>query len=409
MRKSVKLVLLVLLVSTLIQVNVAYADQVHRVKSGETLYLVGKQYGVTVEEILANNKYLRTPSNLFVNQVLIIPEPKPEPSNSNTYQVQSGESLYIISNKLGVSMEALAAENNLSNWNEIYPGQVLSIPSEKVSQPAPKPKPNTYQVKYGDSLYKVSQEHGVSIDALAAANGLNSWDYLYVGQELTIPQPVYQAPPNYVEEFKGTFFRQGSSYTNKIALTFDDGPDSAYTDQVLDVLQKYSVPSTFFLMGERASQYPWIVNRMQNEGHVVASHSWSHPNLAKISEQSRQSEVLDTENSIYQITGKRTGLIRPPYGAVNSEMLQDMKDLNYKVINWSVDTVDWKEANDVNQILINALPNVKGGSIILFHSAGGGQDLSDTVSVLPELIYTLRVQGYEFVTVNELLSIPAYK
>ena len=101
--------------------------------------------------------------------------------------------------------------------------------------------------------------------------------------------------------------------------------------------------------------------------------------------------------------------MRPPYGAVIPATLEILKDMDYKAINWSVDSVDWRD-QDVDKILINTLPDVRGGGILLFHDAGGeGQSRAATVAALPEIIHTLRTQGYEFVTVDELLGIPGYK
>jgi len=209
--------------------------------------------------------------------------------------------------------------------------------------------------------------------------------------------------------FSENFYLRGPAGGAKVALTFDDGPDGKYTGQVLDVLKKYGALATFFLIGEKSIRFSEVVDRIDREGHVIGNHSWSHPDLSKVGIERLNFEIMETERVLEKITGRNTALIRPPYGAVSKEAIEYMMDLNYKAVNWSVDSVDWRD-RDVDQILINTLPSVRDGGILLFHTAGGeGQSLAATVAALSEVIYTLKVQGYEFVTVDELLSIPAYK
>jgi peptidoglycan-N-acetylglucosamine deacetylase len=209
--------------------------------------------------------------------------------------------------------------------------------------------------------------------------------------------------------FPDTFFLKGSSDSKRIALTFDDGPDTMYTPRVLDVLKEHDVPATFFLIGWRSQAHPDVVKRIMAEGHVVGNHSWSHPRLTEVLPQQLRNEITGTEDILAEITGRRTALMRPPYGAVSKEVLTEMRLLDYKVINWSVDSVDWRDRT-VGQILANTFPDVQEEAIVLFHSAGGaGQSMAATVEALPYLIEMLREQGYTFVTVDELLGISAYR
>ncbi|UNC92426.1 polysaccharide deacetylase family protein [Candidatus Contubernalis alkaliaceticus] len=272
-----------------------------------------------------------------------------------------------------------------------------------------------HQVAQDESLYIIAQRYQVTMEEIINLNNLQNPDIIYVGQALTIPQvSLSLQPPDYTVSqlarmFQGTFYFRGASHTNRIALTFDDGPDEKYTAQVLDVLEDFQVPATFFLIGNRAERYPEVVERIIEEGHVVGNHSWSHPDLRKISTERLITEILRTEEVLHKITGLRTALIRPPYGLISLPVLEEVKEMNYKVINWSVDSVDWRDRN-VEQILKNTLPDVRAESILLFHSAGGeGQSMAATVEALPELIETLRMLGYSFVTVDELLGVPAYK
>ena len=234
------------------------------------------------------------------------------------------------------------------------------------------------------------------------------------------PQPVEMLPADAEEPvgyswyqlqrmFPDTFFLQGLSDSKRIAFTFDDGPDIMYTPQVLDVLRELDVPATFFLIGWRSQAYPDVVKRILAEGHVIGNHSWSHPRLTEVIKEQLHDETTRTEDILWEITGRRTALMRPPYGAISKEVLAEMRSLGYKVINWSVDSVDWRDRT-VGQVVANTLPDVQEGAIVLFHSAGGaGQSMAATVEALPFLIETLRNQGYTFVTVDELLGIPAYR
>ena len=371
MKHFVRVLLFAFVCTILFQANAAQAAQVHRVKSGDTINLIAQQYGVTVNEIIDNNKYILKSDQIFTGQVLIIPaQVTPVKEEPGVYQVEPGDTLFKIAGQFNVAMADLAEQNNLSNWDYLYVGQSLTIPGQDqaTGQTAPPARvTSTPRPELEETVYSLAREFG------------------------------------------DTVFLKGQPGSYKVALTFDDGPDSIYTGQVLDALKQHGIPATFFLIGRNANEYPQVVQRIFEDGHVIGNHSWSHPRLTRVGPEQLQQEIRDTEKELQNITGHQTTLMRPPYGEINRETLIQLKDMGYKAINWSVDSVDWRDA-DVDQILINTLPDVGDGSIILMHSAGGkGQDFSATVAALPELIYTLQVHGYEFVTVDELLAVPAYK
>jgi peptidoglycan-N-acetylglucosamine deacetylase len=192
-----------------------------------------------------------------------------------------------------------------------------------------------------------------------------------------------------------------------VALTFDDGPDDKFTPQVLDVLKKHNVKATFFLMGKRAHEHPKIVKRIQREGHVIGNHTWGHPNLNKLNESEIQQELEKTQRELQAITGIRTALFRPPYGNASNEAVDLIDALGMRTIRWSVDTRDW-EGKSVAEMMGTVRKQLKPGGIILQHSAGGeGQDMTNTVELLKQLIPALRKEGYTFDTVSNLLDIPA--
>jgi peptidoglycan-N-acetylglucosamine deacetylase len=147
---------------------------------------------------------------------------------------------------------------------------------------------------------------------------------------------------------------------------------------------------------------------MMLEGHVIGNHSYSHPNFSKLGNTRFRSEVLSANDAIRDITGLTPRLIRPPYGNVNEEQIKWLASRHFKIINWNVDSSDWKGLSG-GQVAANVLDHVKPGSIILQHSGGGdGEDLTGTVQALPVIIRKLKKDGIGFATVPELLGVPAY-
>ena len=205
--------------------------------------------------------------------------------------------------------------------------------------------------------------------------------------------------------FPDVFFREGSTKTKRIALTFDDGPDSLYTPQILDILKKEKVKATFFLIGNRSQLFADVVKRMVKEGHVVGNHSMSHPNIIKLNNQQIRQEIRQAEDALLALTGYRTALFRSPYGSLNEAQVKYIAQQGYKIIAWNVDSLDWKSLT-AEQVKSNILENAKAGSIILQHSSGSAKEnLSGSVTALREVIRALKKDGYKFVTVPQLLNI----
>lgn len=375
------------------------AELVHRVLPGEDLFTITEQYGLTVNEIINTNNLLN-PEKIFVNQVLIIPDIE----RPGIYRVQYGDTLYKISQKLNIPMSILAEKNRLTYKNQLYAKQPLSIPLRYRY-------PQIYQVKAGDSIYEIAKKYEISIKEIIIFNELEKY-IIKVDQKLKIPVLKPAEPykgPQYQTKYPNTLYYRGRSYNNKIALTFDDGPDSYYTEKVLEILKKHDIPATFFVIGNNVNLYPDVAKKIIEDGHVIASHSWSHANLSKLNIEELQAEIKDTEKAIKKQTGVEIRFLRPPWGFVSDELLQSAAEMDYKIVNWDVDSKDWRD-QDVDQILINSIPNISNDSIILFHSAGGrNQNLDATINVLPELIETLKMNGYTFVTVDKLLQTPPYK
>lgn len=184
-----------------------------------------------------------------------------------------------------------------------------------------------------------------------------------------------------------------------IAITFDDGPSAQLTPRLLDALKERGIKATFFVVGRNVAEYPDIVRRMDDEGHEIANHSWSHPALTQMGAESVRKQIENTNYAIEKITGKRPTLVRPPYGATSSVLNKRFTEqYGLKVILWSVDPLDWKYRN-ANRVYNSIVQNTQPGSIILAHDIH-----ATTVAAMPQTLDTLLARGYKFVTVSELIS-----
>ncbi len=196
--------------------------------------------------------------------------------------------------------------------------------------------------------------------------------------------------------------RSGSGEEKKIALTFDDGPHPVMTDKILDILEEYDIPATFFVIGENAVNYPAPLRRAVALGHEIGNHTFSHKHIANMSRPYIEKELSDTETVITAISGAAVTLFRPPEGNVGGAVLEAAAHCDYRVILWTVDTHDWAMAS-TDDITKNVMKNVKSGSILLFHDYVPKG--AHTVEALRRLIPKLLEEGFEFVTVSELLEI----
>lgn len=189
----------------------------------------------------------------------------------------------------------------------------------------------------------------------------------------------------------------------QVAITFDDGPDGHFTPQILDILGKYDVKATFFILGSAADENRDVLKRIDEEGHVVASHGWGHKNFTKISKSNALDELKKTNDLIKEVTGKSNALFRLPYGAFNNTVLKTVADQGFHNIYWSIDPRDWS-GDPPEKILNNIKQNIEPGAIILLHSSGSKKSIPNTVKTLPNIIEFLQEQGYDIVTIPELLE-----
>ena len=199
------------------------------------------------------------------------------------------------------------------------------------------------------------------------------------------PNPAPAAPP------------AANSGGKVIALTFDDGP-GPYTAQLLDILDQHGAKATFFLIGSKVSAQADVLRRMHARGHQLGNHSWSHPELPKLPVGQIAGEIDRTNDAIKQATGVTPTVMRPPYGAVNGVVLEQLRLRGMSSILWSVDTRDWADRNS-DIVCSRAVAGAHPGAIILMH------DIHQTsVGAAPCILSALKQQGYSFVTIQGLIG-----
>ena len=181
---------------------------------------------------------------------------------------------------------------------------------------------------------------------------------------------------------------------NKVAITFDDGPNPEYTVELLEGLQKRGVKATFFVLGAEVEKYPDIVKKIDDGGHLIGVHSYEHVNFGQIGDEAAIEQIEKTQEAIHNVTGKYAGYIRPPYGCWKKSL--DVEVPLIEVL-WDIDPLDWatKDADTVAQRIFKGVPE---GSIILLHDAS-----QSSVQAAFSVIDILQQENYEFVTVEDLL------
>lgn len=187
---------------------------------------------------------------------------------------------------------------------------------------------------------------------------------------------------------------ESETVEKKVALTFDDGPHPYYTQQLLDGLKERGVHATFFVTGQNAAAYPEIIERMQEEGHLIGNHTYHHVQLTATNAEVFRDEIISTNDVIYEITGMEISYIRPPYGSWDKKYEEE---LNMFPVLWTVDPLDWCKT-DVSRIVRSVVNDVEENDIILMHD-----QYKSSVTAALRIVDELTEEGYIFVTVEEIL------
>ncbi|WP_404458174.1 delta-lactam-biosynthetic de-N-acetylase [Oceanobacillus kapialis] len=210
----------------------------------------------------------------------------------------------------------------------------------------------------------------------------------------------------YIGKYEEMLEKYGAYYADKsgeknVYLTFDNGYEEGYTDDILDVLKKKEVPATFFVTGHYVKSEPDLVKRMVDEGHIIGNHSYHHPDFSVISKESMKKELEDLEKAVAEVSEQdNLKYLRPPRGIFNEQTLDWSYELGYLHIFWSLAFIDWETSKQkgweyaFNQIMDQIHP----GAIILLHTVS-----SDNAQALERLITELHKQGYAFKSLDDLV------
>lgn len=188
-----------------------------------------------------------------------------------------------------------------------------------------------------------------------------------------------------------------STDLKRVAISFDATWGTELTDEILAILHEHGIETTFFLAGYWVDKHPDYVVKIAAAGHEIGNHSYSHPHMNSLSQREIAYELKKNEDIIFDLTGQKTTLFRPPFGEYNNQVISTASDLGYHTVQWSVDSLDWKNLTS-NQIYERIMGQIKPGSIVLFHNAAPG-----TPDAIRRIIPTLLADGYEIVPVSKIL------
>lgn len=188
----------------------------------------------------------------------------------------------------------------------------------------------------------------------------------------------------------------------KIAITFDCAWENSNTDALIDILDEYDARGTFFVTGDWCDRYPDDVKKFHDAGHEVENHSDQHPHVAGMNVNDLINDTKECSRKIEMLTGEAPRLYRAPYGEYDDNLITTLDGMGMKVIQWDVDSVDWKKPS-AEEIKKKVLGKVKSGSILLFHN-----DLDNTTAALPEILRSLKADGYDLVGVEDMIYFDNY-
>ena len=192
----------------------------------------------------------------------------------------------------------------------------------------------------------------------------------------------------------------------QLAMTYDDGPNDPHTLRLLEVLARHNVKATFFLIGRYLKQRPDIARELVRAGHVVGNHTFGHPNLIFASARQTAMQLRDCEQALTDAVGEHSRLFRPPFGGRRPATLKIARALGLEPVMWNVTGWDWK-GKPTDYVEQKVIQQIRGGDVILLHDgshAAFGADRSQTVVATDRLITLYKSEGYEFVTIPEMMG-----
>lgn len=207
-------------------------------------------------------------------------------------------------------------------------------------------------------------------------------------------------------QWYGRTFIGSARGSKRLALTFDDGPNDPYTLRLLEILAQHQVRATFFMIGHYVQQRPEIARAAAKAGHVIGNHTFTHPNLIFVSDFETRRQLLDCEIALNDALGEHSRLFRPPFGGRRPGSLRIARSLGLEPVMWNVTGWDWKTTS-ADYVEQRVSKQVRGGNVILLHDGSHlamGTDRSHTVVATDRLIMRYKAEGFEFVTVPEMMN-----
>ncbi len=252
----------------------------------------------------------------------------------------------------------------------------------------------TYPAELAGSGIQIT-EKGLKVPVTAESFGIESVD-IPLGRLLSVIKPEFLDQDSKNKLNDNNIENLEEAGVKRVALTFDDGPNPQTTGRLLDYMKENGVKGTFFVLGEKAGQNADVLKRMAEEGHELGNHSWGHANLLKSTEAEINEEVLKTSYSIYKASGHFPETMRPPYGAVDARVAEQ---IDMPISMWSVDSEDWMNKGNPDKTFENTIAYTKPGDVLLFHDV-----YESSVDATIMTIQKLKEEGYEFVTMSELFG-----
>lgn len=182
-----------------------------------------------------------------------------------------------------------------------------------------------------------------------------------------------------------------------VAISFDAAWGRANTEGIMDILDRYGVKTTFFLVGFWAEEHPDLVAELVERGHEIGNHSATHPHMSQLTAAQIREELRKTSDLVKSITGKPTTLFRPPYGEYNDTVVRVSREEGYECVQWNVDSLDWKNIS-AQDMISRATKNLNPGDIVLFHN-----DSKYILDALPAILEYYQQAGYNIIPVSQIL------
>lgn len=216
---------------------------------------------------------------------------------------------------------------------------------------------------------------------------------------------IYHLGPYLWGSWSHGITRNGNASSQKVALTFDDGPDPRYTPRCLEILKAHQVHATFFLVGEQVRRYPDLAREIRAQGHDVGNHTWGHRHHWLLSPQKAKVEVREGARVIMEVIGERPRFFRPPFGEMNLFSYWAAACLKERCVLWSIAAKDWQRGRSAAWITRGVTSRLRGGAIVLLHDSGGAEGAPEAMlQALPDIICETKRQGFQLVSLSQMMD-----